>query len=365
MDTEQKSKIMLLTKQLDPNPRGGRELLCALNYRALKDIFGESLMLNEFPIRPVRGVRARLAAFMGHIDGLEENTLHSVVERATTGNVQKIFVDGSNLGAAVARLKISLPNIEIITFFHNVEARFFWGSFLLNKSFHAFGVLVANYLAERKAVRFSDKRICLSDRDSKLLKRLYGRGATHISPIALEDKLPHPANSLADSTGEHFCLFVGGNFYANREGIKWYARHVAPNIEIKTVVVGRGLAAMKSELDIPGKLEVIGEVDDLADWYRRSHFVIAPIFDGSGMKTKVAEALMYGKKVVGTHEAFSGYEGIANKAGWICATSEEFAAAIAIASKEINLSFFPELRLAYEQLFSYSAAATRIRKILA
>ena len=35
--------------------------------------------------------------------------------------------------------------------------------------------------------------------------------------------------------------------------------------------------------------------------------VIAPIFDGSGMKTKVAEALMHGKHVVGTPEAFSGY----------------------------------------------------------
>ena len=365
MDTEQKTKIMLLTKQLDPNPRGGRELLCALNYRALKDIFGESVILTELLFHQVRGVKARLAAFMGHIDGLNSNTLQSIVERASIGNVQKIFVDGSNLGAAVAKLKISLPNVEIITFFHNVEARFFWGSFLLSKSFHAFGVLVANYLAERKAVRFSDKRICLSGRDSKLLKRLYGRGATHISPITLEDKLPHPANYLAESTGAHFCLFVGGNFYANREGIKWYARHVAPQVEIKTVVVGRGLAAMKSELDIPGKLEVIGEVDDLADWYHRAQFVIAPIFDGSGMKTKVAEALMYGKKVVGTPEAFSGYECIADKAGWICTTSEEFSASIGIACKEINLSFFPELRLTYEQLFSYSAAATRIRKILA
>ena len=41
------------------------------------------------------------------------------------------------------------------------------------KSLHAAGVLVANYVAERSAVRFSDKRVCLSERDSLLLKKIY------------------------------------------------------------------------------------------------------------------------------------------------------------------------------------------------
>ena len=41
---------------------------------------------------------------------------------------------------------------------------------------------------------------------------------------------------------------------------------------------------------------VVGEVESLAQWYHDAYFVVAPIFDGSGMKTKVAEALMYGKE---------------------------------------------------------------------
>lgn len=93
--------------------------------------------------------------------------------------------------------------------------------------------------------------------------------------------------------------------------------------------------------------------------------MIAPIFDGSGMKTKVAEALMYGKKIIGTPEAFSGYEGVADQAGWVCATANEFVAAIADAESEVTQPFYPELRMLYEEKYSFSAAATRLAAILA
>jgi hypothetical protein len=88
--------------------------------------------------------------------------------------------------------------------------------------------------------------------------------------------------------------------------------------------------------------------------------VIAPIFDGSGMKTKVAEALMHGKKVVGTPEAFSGYEKVAERAGWCCSSPTEFVTAINAACSTITLSFDPELRLLYEEYFSLSAATARL-----
>ena len=69
--------------------------------------------------------------------------------------------------------------------------------------------------------------------------------------------------------------------------------------------------------------------------------VIAPIFDGSGMKTKVAEALMYGKRIIGTREAFSGYEDIAEEVGWVCNTKEEFVAALRTVEGESYPAFRP------------------------
>lgn len=358
-------KILLVTKTLDSSPSGGRELLCKLNHDALIALYGERLFLFELPVGRLSSARKSLTAFCGHIDGLNTKTIqsaHAVIERES---VSKVFVDGSNLGSFVAETKQRLPAVEVITFFHNVETRFFWGAFCKNKTVHAAGVIVANYLAERKAVRWSDKVICLNQRDSRLLKKLYGRGATHIAPMALEDKLPSSFNHKTEfSDSQPYALFVGGTFYANQAGITWFVREVAPRTDMPIYIVGRGFEALRSELELPGKVTVVGAVDSLAEWYMRAQFVIAPIFDGSGMKTKVAEALMYGKKVIGTPEAFTGYEDIINQAGWVCSSADDFVVAIATAKKEVTHPFDIILRQIFLEQYSFDAAKKRYKRIL-
>ena len=364
LNSNTSAKLMLLTNKLYDSPSGGRELLCKLNHDALQEIYGERFVLFELPRRPLQGIRSVLSAFKGHIDGLDESTIASAIQIIQRENVGKVFVDGSNLGGSVKAIKARLPQVEISTFFHNVEARFFWGSLRKKKSLRAMAVLIVNYLAEKKAVRHSDKIICLSQRDSRLLCKVYGRSATHVSPMALHDKMPADFAQCVKRPSEKFALFVGGVFYANRAGIAWFVKHVAPLIHIKTCIVGRGFEGLRHELERDGKVEVVGVVDNLADWYRDAHFVIAPIFDGSGMKTKVAEALMYGKKIIGTPEAFSGYEGIAERAGWVCTTPAEFETAIFQALNEVTQSFYPHLRALYLENYSFSAAVSRLAAIL-
>jgi glycosyltransferase involved in cell wall biosynthesis len=359
------AKVMLLTKQLDLAPRGGREMLCKLNHVVLDSIFGERLVVFELPPARPANLRETFTAFLGHIDGLTAQTIDDAINHIQRENVRQVFVDGSNLGGFVSALKRRLIDIEVITFFHNVEARFFWGALATAKSSRALAVFIANFLAERKAARLSDKLICLSERDSRLLKRLYGRGATHIAPIALEDNLPSDAVAPRPTAGaQPFALFVGGNFYANRVGIVWFVKHVAPHVDIRICIIGKGMQGMRRQLEIPGRVEVIGPVDSLAEWYSRARFVIAPIFDGSGMKTKVAEALMHGKKVVGTPEAFSGYEQVAARGGWCCSSPTEFVSAINAARTTITSAFDPELRALYEEHFSLSAATARLAEAL-
>lgn len=358
------SDVMLLTNQLHASPSGGRELLCKLNHDALREIYGARLVLFELPRSRLKGLRLVMDAFRGHIDGLNDAVIAKAVQTIQVENVGKVFVDGSNLGGFVKVVKQRLPGVEVSTFFHNVEARFFFGSLRQVKTLHALAVLVVNYLAERKSVRYSDKLICLSERDSRLLHKLYGRAATHVSPMALQDKLPQGDASTHSTQQEKFALFVGGGFYANRAGITWFVKHVAPRIKVKVCIVGGGFEDLRDVLELEGKVEVVGAVDSLAEWYRNAHFVIAPIFDGSGMKTKVAEALMYGKKIVGTPEAFSGYEDVATRAGWECETADDFVAAIRGAQDLSLKSFDPELRALYEEKYSFTAARERLAGIM-
>lgn len=358
-------KVMLLTNLLQASPSGGRELLCKLNHDVLKDIYGDQLLVFELPKIRVRGLKAIVDAFGGHIDGLNHAVIAEALRIIQAENIGKIFVDGSNLGGFVKVAKTNFPYVQVYTFFHNVEARFFLGSLRQTKTLNALAVLMVNYFAERKSVRYSDQLICLSGRDSRLLQKLYGRAATHISPMALQDKLPTGIDSVKlGSPHEKFALFVGGVFYANRAGIAWFVKHVVPRINIKTYIVGKGFENFKEELERDGKVEVIGPVDSLAQWYLDSHFVIAPIFDGSGMKTKVAEALMFGKKVIGTPEAFSGYEEIAERAGRICVSADDFVAAIQAADAMVNSPFDSGLRAIYLENYSYVAIRARFEKIM-
>lgn len=356
--------MLMVTPVLERPPSGGREKLSLLNHDILEAMFGERFLLEELPDDPRQGVSVITAVLKGYIDGVTQQSIRSILDRIETEAIDRVFIDGSNLGELARAIEEQTPDVEVTTFFHNVEARFFLGALRRAKTFHALGVLLSNHLAERKAVQHSDRLICLSERDSQLLRRLYGRTATHISPIAVRDQLPPPPYESQDVGKDGYALFVGGAFYANRQGVEWYIEEVAPHVDIDTCIVGRGFGEIRDELKPPANVDVVGEVEDLAPWYANARFVVAPILDGSGMKTKVAEALMFGKRVVGTPEAFTGYEEISRRVGWVCESAEEFADATNLAKARCEPGLSKELRGIYEKNYSYDAALDRMRSIL-
>ncbi len=357
------NKILLITNELHEHPKGGRELLCKLNYESLKAIYGDNLHLFELDKVYGRGFPAFFSALAGHIDGISSKSIARVLECIAEEGINQLFIDGSNLGELAMQARKTFPALDITVFFHNVEAVFFWDSFKQVKTARALAICAVNYLAERKAVRASNRRICLSGRDSDGLKRLYGRTGTDISPMAVMDMLPsQPKSTMVDAK---YALFVGGIFYANVSGIRWYAKHVAPFAQIRTLVVGHGFLKYKSELEQYGGIEVIGGVENVSPFYINAQFVVAPIFGGSGMKTKVAEALMFGKRIIGTSEAFSGYESVAKRAGLVCKTAEGFLDAINAICAHDCPDFDQRLRTLYLNEYSYPAAQERLQSIMA
>lgn len=351
-------RVVYVTNRLRGSGVGGREQLSQLHGQVLQVVCDgrfECIELDE---------TGGIGRLFGYLDGVCRSSIDHVCARIVASGSRQVFLDGSNLGRLAEGIKKLNQNVEILTFFHNCEARFFLGALRRSRSPRALAVLMANYLAERSAVRYSDKRVCLSERDSALIRRLYGHGATHISAMAIHDKLPGDGPTPHAPPPERYVLFVGGSFYANKMGIAWFCQNVAPRISLKTIVVGKGLQAMKDDLEQHVNVMVIGEVDDLAPWYRNAQVVVAPIFDGSGMKTKVAEALMFGKRIIGTPEAFSGYEDIADMAGEICVDSREFVTAIEREAECPFVALEPQLRAFYETRYSFSAASSRFCIIL-
>lgn len=318
-------KILLVSPKGISGAPTGRDMLADLNTRAVVNLFGQNLVQLSLAAsyKPV-GWRHKLAALMGWLDGLNYELERRCLDIIESKGIDSVYIEGSNYGRLARAIRINAPKCKVVTFFHNVESRFFWGALKAKPSIKAMGVLLANWVAEMWAVRYSHRIICLNSRDSLLLQRVYGRAATDIHPLCVDGVAVRAAKPAEIPFG----LFVGGAFYANLQGAQWLAREVAPRLSCQIVIVGKGFERYRSELEAHPNITVVGTVESVACWYERASFVVAPIFDGSGMKTKVAEALMYGKPVIGTPEAFMGYEAVGERAGILCHDASSFAAAV-------------------------------------
>lgn len=360
------SRVLFVTPEDSASPRGGRSLLSHLHRSCLQDLLGENLSVHELTPASPRTMSARLAALGGRIDGVTKQSEQDVLQRIASTAVRTVYLDGSNLGHLAKAIKLRAPGVQVISFFHNVETQFFRSAFAHNPGLRALAVWIANWRSERLAVRFSDRRIALSQRDSALLRKLHGRAATDILQMAMQDQLNAAPHKPSESPAENYLLFVGGSFYANRAGIRWFAREVAPAIGLPTLVIGYGLDDLREELERSGNVRLIGAVESLEPWYLGAKAVIAPIFAGSGMKTKVAEALMFGKRIVGSPEAFVGYDPrVCRAAGWVCETRDQWVDCLSVVTEMTLPKFDREARRLFDERYSTAALYKGLEAIFA
>lgn len=312
----------------------------------------------------VRTIPKLVNGLRGYLDGGSPAAAEKVARELTDAGADTLFVDGSNYGRLAERIKKRLPAVRVITCFHNCETAFFWGSLKSRRSLKAALILFANFLAERSAVRYSDDVVTLTERDSDSLKTVYGRGATSIFPMFLSSReKPSISPPYRLQGGEDYVLFVGGAFYANLRGATWFAREVSPYLELKTLIVGAGFEGHRSKLEKHKNVHVVGAVQDLAPFYAGAKLVVAPIFEGSGMKTKVAEALMFQKVVVGTRQALAGYEQGIGSVCIECETAKDFVQAIeAIVPRAEELG--GQALTLFNSEFSEAAAEARMKALL-
>jgi len=359
VDKKEKEKILYISPNINSVSRGGREQLSSLNFRALKDLYRNQFYFFSLKKNRTDSFSSKVSSMFGYLDGLTENNISEILVILDEQKVEKVFINGSNLGKLAKTIKQKFPSIQIICFFHNVETKFFFDGLKRSRTIKSLLICVSNFLAEFKAVKYSDTIISLSDRDSNYLFSIFRRGADHIAPLVLEDwtKEPESKKILAND----FALFVGGAFFANVSGIRWFVDNVMPFIDDDLYIVGKGFESFAMEFSHNKKVNVIGYVENLDTWYLGAKYSIAPIFEGSGMKTKVAESLMYGVPIIGTSEAFSGYEEVKEVAGNICNSADEFIQTIS--NFQVTASA-KQRKAIFKKKFSYDAGKDRLKLIL-
>ena len=270
-------------------------------------------------------VSALIAALTGGNFILSRIDEKMIVKKVLMEHFDFVFQEGTSSGHLAQSL--AKKGTRLIVFAHNVESMLYEE----RMNSYKFNPLEAiKYISikrnETKSTRYCSKLVALTQRDANNFFIRYERKVDAIIPISFNSRLKV---ETSETKKESYCLFVGSNFFPNVEGMNWFIDNVVPYIKMKTKIAGTCCNGLKplSKKDI-NKVEYLGLVDDLDPLYKEASIVIAPIFKGSGMKTKTIEAMSYGKTIIGTDECFQGIDCDYKRIGALCNTASEFIDAI-------------------------------------
>lgn len=348
-------KVLFVRYKKAHGVKDGGEVGHAAHYAAMCELFGAENVLdfavNDLTKRrtPRELVSGLLGMLVGRYIGLDKRKLRSIEELSK--ECDYVLVDRSVFGYVAKYLKIRGTKATIICFFHNVEVKYFadkmsrwvpWRWLVLR-------CVDAN---DRMSCRYADKVLALNDRDASEIHQRYGRRCDGLIPVSVEDHA-HPLSVERTVNADRLkCLFVGAYFTANVEGVEWFMREVMSKVEVELTVVGKGMSRLKpSRSDV----RVLSDVPDLRPVMEDADVVVLPIFKGSGMKVKTCESLMWAKNIVGTKEAFTGYDVDKSKIGGECDLADDFAAALRRIARERWSVWNAASREAYESKFSHEA----------
>lgn len=282
------------------------------------------------------------------------------MELAVNEKISYLFSDSSIFGRTIEKAKKAVVGIKTICFMHNIEKWYGW-----NRVVHENPLYItyyhASYYNEKRAMKYADRVISLTERDQESTFKLYGRKTDMILPITFKDVYNKNCNATKKA-GDSF-LFVGSLFQPNVEGITWLVEKVMPNCPYQIKIVGRGLETLRHKLE-RDNVQVIGGVGDLAAYYEEAVGIILPIFYGDGMKVKTAEAMMYGKRIIAADEALVGYDVQGQQDIYRCNTPQEFLNAMEQVYAKRDVTFSENVRQLFLDKYENSSYLEPMRKLM-
>lgn len=321
-------KILFVSSRLEKERKNGAYLVAKRNLDNLKSIF-KNIQIYKVSQKNIF-FRIISICMFNRLESSSIKVEREILEKIKKNKYTIIFLDGSGYGYLSEKIKKNFPNIKIIVFCHDIN--FYLYSSIISEERNFLRKLKAkkekynSEINENKVFKNADKIITLNKRDTKLLKDKYGYDTSKEIGITFEDT--EVKNIKYDNliNNDFILLFVGvANFIPNISGLEFFIQNVLPAINVKLFVVGKGMEKYRKDFEKANeKIKVIGTVENIEEYYLKADAVVAPIFIGGGMKVKTGEALMYGKSIFGTTEAFQGYEIDYEKIGGVCNTAEEF-----------------------------------------
>ncbi|CAH7142418.1 conserved hypothetical protein [Vibrio chagasii] len=220
-----------------------------------------------------------------------------------------IALHSSRLGMLSLFLSIAFPKKKIFCHFDNVEylllkSRVAKPSFTLKYIVNILDFILIS-MSEKLCVKFSDECSFITISDANYFDK-----NDFIIPICYEKST---SVELSNSSGDYYLFTASFDFEPNIDALNSFVEIANSHPSLKFVAAGRNLKIFN--YDHVSNLTLIDSptVSRMEDIFINAKGYISCVNFGSGMKTKVAEAMKYGLPVYATGNSLVGYEEILHK----------------------------------------------------
>lgn len=243
-----------------------------------------------------------------------------------------IFVEFTKMDYYVRDIIRKKYKGKIIVRAHNVEQDFYSVNYKAHPTLSNFIKYKLSGVRESYIVRHSTLILAITNQDKARLCSLYGLDPDRVKifPVCVNRAELHKVENTVIN-GKMKCLITGTlNFGPNSDATLWFINEVFPHISSICELTVAGNKPNEKIKEICNKEGVIlvDTPETMKPLFINTNLVLAPIFDGGGMKVKIAESLSYGLPVITTEHGNIGYNLIDKQNGFIANTPEEFIQAI-------------------------------------
>jgi glycosyltransferase involved in cell wall biosynthesis len=215
---------------------------------------------------------------------------------------------------------------------------------------------------EEQLLRRFSAVVVLTEAEKKFLSRYAPGVPIYCHPMGVNCRYFSPAD---DVPAEQCVVFVGNFRHSpNVHGASWLLERFWPRVrqrcpESRLYLVGANPTLGLLNRDGGEGITVTGWVEDVRPYLAKARVVVAPLFQGAGMRTKVLEAWAMAKAVVATGVAV---EGLATRSSDFCVIADneqEFTHQICelLENSQLAQNIGEQARRCVEENFSWEAFA--------